>query len=150
MTTAIEKRQPQNTLTVLEHEMEHFMDRFFGRHPARFSSEMTVPSPDIEMFDRKDEIVVKAEVPGLDKPDIQVSVDGDLLTVKGEKKRETETKKEDYYFSERTYGAFSRSLRLPVEVKADKVTANLNNGVLEVHLPKAEEAKRRHADIPVK
>jgi HSP20 family protein len=150
MTTAIEKRQPQNALTVLEHEMEHFMDKFFGRHPARFLSEMTVPSPDIEMLDRKDEIVVKAEVPGLDKPDIQVSVDGDLLTVKGEKKKETETKKEDYYFSERTYGAFSRSLRLPVEVKADKVTANLNNGVLEVHLPKAEEAKRRHADIPVK
>ena len=126
------------------------MDKFFGRHPVRSSSEVIVPSPDVEMFDKKDEIVVKAEVPGLDKPDIQVSVDGDLLTVRGEKKKETETKKEDYYFSECAYGAFSRSLRLPVEVKADKVTANLNNGVLEIHLPKAEEAKRRHADIPVK
>ena len=102
------------------------------------------------MVDTKDEIVVKAEVPGLDKPDIQVSVDGDLLTIKGEKKKEKETKEEDYYFCERAYGAFSRSLRLPVEVKTDKVTANLNNGVLEVHLPKAEEAKGKQANIPVK
>jgi HSP20 family protein len=99
------------------------------------------------MFDKNDEIVVKAEVPGLDKPEIQVSVDGNLLTIKGEK--EKETKEEDYYFSERAYGAFSRSLRLPVEVKADKVTANLNSGVLEVHLPKAEEAKAKQANIPV-
>jgi len=147
MTRAIEKLHPQNALTVLEQEMEHFMDKFFGRHPIRVLSEVMVPSPDLEMFDKKDEIVVKAEVPGLDKPDIQVSVDGDLLTIKGEKKKEKETKEEDYYFCERAYGAFSRSLRLPVEVKADKITANLNNGVLEVHLPKAEEAKGKQ--IPV-
>jgi HSP20 family protein len=108
-----------------------------------------VPSPDLEMFDKNDEIVVKAEVPGLDKPEIQVSVDGNLLTIKGEKKKEKETKDEDYYFSERAYGAFSRSLRLPVDVKTDEVTANLNNGVLEVHLPKAEEAKGKQTSIPV-
>jgi HSP20 family protein len=150
MTKAIEKLRPQNALTVLEQEMEHFMDKFFGRRPVRVSSEVMIPSPDLEMLDKKDEIVVKAEVPGLDKPDIQVSVDGDLLTIKGEKKKEKETKEEDYYFCERAYGAFSRSLRLPVEVKADKVTANLNNGVLEVHLPKAEEAKGKQTTIPVK
>lgn len=77
-------------------------------------------------------------------------MDGDLLTIRGEKKKEKETKEEDYYFCERAYGAFSRSLRLPVEVKADKITANLNNGVLEVHLPKAEEAKGKQTNIPVK
>jgi HSP20 family protein len=101
------------------------------------------------MLDKKDEIVVKAEVPGLDKADIQVSVNGDLLTIKGEKKKEKETKEEDYYFCERAYGAFSRSLRLPLEVKADKITANLNSGVLEIHLPKAEGAKNTQANIPV-
>jgi HSP20 family protein len=151
MTRAIEKLHPQNALTVLEQEMDHFMDKFFGRHPVRAAlSEVMVPSPDLEMFDKNDEIVVKAEVPGLDKPEIQVSVDGNLLTIEGEKKKEKETKDEDYYFSERAYGAFSRSLRLPVDVKADKVTANLNNGVLEVHLPKAEEAKEKQTNIPVK
>jgi len=149
MTKTIEKVRPQNALTVLEQEMEHFMDKFFGRHPARISSEVMVPSPDVEMLDKKDEIVVKAEVPGLDKADIQVSVNGDLLTIKGEKKKEKETKEEDYYFCERAYGAFSRSLRLPLEVKADKITANLNSGVLEIHLPKAEGAKNTQANIPV-
>jgi HSP20 family protein len=151
MTRAIKRLHPQNALTVLEQEMDHFMDRFFGRHPIRAAlSEVMLPSPDLEMFDKQDEIVVKAEVPGPDKPDIQVSVDGELLTIKGEKKKEKESKEEDYYFSERAYGAFSRSLRLPVEVKVDKVTASLNNGVLEVHLPKAEEAKAKQANIPVK
>ena len=151
MTRAIDKLRPQNALTVLEQEMDHFMDKFFGRHPVRAAlSEVRIPSPDLEMFDKNDEIVVKAEVPGLDKPDIQVSVDGNLLTIKGEKKKEKETKEDDYFFSERAYGAFSRSLRLPVEVKADNVTASLNNGVLEVHLPKAEEAKGKQTNIPVK
>jgi HSP20 family protein len=150
MTRAIEKLHPQNALTVLEQEMDRFMDKFFGRHPVRAAlSDVMVPSPDLEMFDKNDEIVVKAEVPGLDKPEIQVSVDGNLLTMKGEKKKEKETKDEDYYFSERAYGAFSRSLRLPVDVKTDKVTANLNNGVLDVHLPKAEEAKGKQTSIPV-
>jgi len=150
MTRAIEKLHPQNALTVLEQEMDRFMDKFFGRHPVRAAlSDVMVPSPDLEMFDKNDEIVVKAEVPGLDKPEIQVSVDGNLLTMKGEKKKEKETKDEDYYFSERAYGAFSRSLRLPVDVKTDKVIANLNNGVLEVHLPKAEEAKGKQTSIPV-
>lgn len=150
MTRAIEKLHPQNALTVLEQEMDHFMDKFFGRQPVRAAlSEVMVPSPDLEMFDKNDEIVVKAEVPGLDRPEIQVSVNGDLLTIKGEKKKEKGTRDEDYYFSERAYGAFSRSLRLPVDVKADKVTANLNNGVLEVHLPKVEEAKAKQANIPV-
>jgi HSP20 family protein len=150
MTKAVEKLQPQNALTVLEQEMEDFMDKFFGRHPVRVSAETVMPSPDIEMLDKKDEIVVKAEVAGLDKPDLQVALDGDLLTIKGEKKKEQETKDEDYYFCERAYGAFSRSLRLPVEVKADKITANLNNGVLEVHLPKSENAKETQISIPVK
>lgn len=149
-TKAIERVHPQNALTVLEQEMEHFMDKFFGRRAAPVSSEILVPSPDVEMLDKNDEVIVKAEVPGLDKPDIQVSVDGDLLTIKGEKKKEKETKEQDYYFCECAYGAFSRSLRLPVEVKADKITANLNNGVLEVHLPKAEEAKRKQVNIPVR
>jgi HSP20 family protein len=150
VTKAIEKVQPHNALAVMEQEMETFMDKFFGRHPVRISSEIAIPSPNVEMFDKKDEIVVKAEVPGLDKPDIKVSLDGDLLTIEGEKKKETETKDEDYYFSERAYGAFSRCMRLPVEVQADKINANLNNGVLEVHLPKAEGAKPKQTVIPVK
>lgn len=132
--TAIERLRPQNALTVLEEEMDHFMDKFFDRRPAGISSD--VPSPNLEMLDKNDEVVVKAEVPGLAKSNIQVAVDGDLLTIKGEKKKEQETKEENYYFSECAYGAFSRSVRLPVEVMADQISANLINGVWKSICPR--------------
>lgn len=127
------------------------MDGFFGRRFPRLSrTEVAVVAPDIEMYDHKDEIVVKAELPGLDKGDIRVTVDGDLLTIKGERKREKETKDEDYYLCESSYGTFSRTIDLPVAVKPDKIMAVLNNGILQVRLPKAEEAKKNHVAIEVK
>lgn len=150
MALTIEKWRPQSALVALEQEMDRFMDDFFGRgRTRRPSPELAVMSPDIEMVNKKDEIVVKADVPGAEKGDIHVSLDNDLLTISGETKKEKETKDEDYYFCERSYGTFSRSVRLPIEVKADKVSASLENGVLEIHLPKADEAKQKHVTIEV-
>ncbi len=151
VTTALAPFRGHTTLATLEQEMERFMDGFFGRRFPRFrTAELAVAYPEIELYDRKDEVVLKAEVPGLEKSDIHVAIDGDVVTIKGERKREKETKDEDYYFCESTYGAFSRSIELPVAVKPDKVTAALNNGVLQIHLPKAEEAKKNHATVEVK
>jgi HSP20 family protein len=147
-TTALE---PFRALTILEQEMERFMDGFFGRRfpRARYTT-LAAPYPEAEMYDRKDEIVLKAEVPGLEKADIHVTIDGDVLTLKGERQREKETKDEDYYVCESSYGAFSRSIELPIAVRPDKITAALSNGVLQIHLPKAEEAKKNRATIEVK
>ncbi|HUE01842.1 MAG TPA: Hsp20/alpha crystallin family protein [Bryobacteraceae bacterium] len=150
-TTALEPFRSDNALVTLEREMERVMDGFFGRRFPRFRfAEPAVSGPGIEMYDHKDEIVVKAEVPGLDRSDVHVTIDGDVLTVKGERKREKETKDEDYYVCESSYGVFSRNVRLPVAVKTDKITATLNNGILQVHLPKAEEARKDRVPIEVK
>jgi len=150
-TTALEPLRRSRTLATLEQEMERFMDGFFGRRFPRFRTpDFPAIWPDIEMYDHRDEIVFKAEVPGLEKSDVNITLDSGVLTIKGDRKREKETKEEDYYVCESSYGTFSRSIQLPVDVKPDKVTATLNNGILQIRLPKAEDAKKNHATIEVK
>lgn len=149
-TTALDKVRPSRALAALEEEMQRFMDGFFGHRPAHLRTVGAAVIPQIEMYDHEDEIVVKAEVPGVEKSEVQVTIDGDMLLLKGERKRQNETNEHDLYLSEHSYGAFCRSVWIPVQVKTDKVTAVLSNGVLEVHLPKAEEAKRKHATVEVK
>jgi HSP20 family protein len=107
-------------------------------------------SPSVDMFDKKDEIVVKAEIPGVEKENISISLSDNMLTIKGEMKKEEEVKEEDYYYSERSYGSFSRSLNLPAKVQAEKIKASFKNGILEIHLPKAEEAKPKEIKVEVK
>ena len=80
---------------------------------------------------------------------MDISLDGNTLTIKGEKRKEEEVKEEDYYRSERAYGAFSRSIELPVAVQTDKVNASFKNGVLEIRLPKTEEAKKNVVKVKV-
>ena len=90
---------------------------------------------------------MKAEVPGMDPKDIDISLSDGLLTIKGEKKQEREEKEENYHLVERSYGAFTRSIRLPKEVQSDKISASYKNGVLKVTLPKSEEAKKKEIKI---
>jgi HSP20 family protein len=128
----------------LAREMEETFGRFF---PAWSEERGHAWMPAVDMVDEKDEIVVKADLPGLDQKDIEVTVQDGTLTIRGERKEEKEEKKEDYYYAERSYGTFVRSLQLPRGVEADKVKATFKNGVLEVHLPKAKEAKGKAIEI---
>jgi HSP20 family protein len=93
-------------------------------------------TPVLDVYEDKDAVVVRAELPGMEKDDVQVDVRGDVLTVRGEKKKEERIEERDYYCRERAYGAFSRSLQLPVEVQGDEASATFKNGVLEMRLPK--------------
>jgi HSP20 family protein len=93
--------------------------------------------------------VVKAEVPGMDPKHIDISLSDGVLTIKGEKKEEKEEKEANYHLVERSYGAFSRSIRLPSEVQSDKINASYKNGVLKITLPKSEEAKKKEIKIKV-
>jgi HSP20 family protein len=93
--------------------------------------------------------VVKAEVPGLEPKDIDISLTGGVLTIKGEKKQEKEEKDENYHRIERSYGTFTRSVRVPQEVQSDKIEATYKNGVLKITLPKSEEAKKKEIKIKV-
>jgi HSP20 family protein len=112
-------------------------------------SEAGVVVPKIDMYDRKDEVVVKAELPSVEKNDIDLTITKDSITIKGEIKREEEVKEGNYYAAERSYGSFKRMIALPVEVESDKAKAAFKNGILEIVLPKKEEAKPKEIKIEV-
>jgi HSP20 family protein len=127
------------------------MDRLFERFGDWDLPEMRVFgewTPSLDVLETKDALVVKAEIPGIESNDISVSLEGQMLTIKGEKRHEKEEKDEQFYRAERSYGAFARTVRLPASVDGSKVTATYKNGLLTVTMPKAPGAKGNL--IPVK
>ena len=106
-------------------------------------------TPRLDLVETDEAYEVKTELPGLEKKDIDISIDRDVLVVKGEKKHEKEEKGKHFHRLERRYGTFYRSIRLPGEVLEDKIDANFKNGVLTITLPKSEETKKRIAHIKV-
>jgi HSP20 family protein len=106
-------------------------------------------TPSMDLTDNEKEIVVTAEMPGLDEKDFEVTVSGDLLTLKGEKKDENEHRNGDAYYMERRFGSFSRSVRLPFEVKDEKVDARYEKGVLTIRVPKPADLQRQARRIDV-
>ncbi|MGE5818734.1 MAG: Hsp20/alpha crystallin family protein [Deltaproteobacteria bacterium] len=137
-------------------DLDGMFEDFLGRRlrpfwPERWwpAASMKISTPAVDLYEEKDDIVVKAELPGMEKDNIEVNLSGNRLTIKGEKKQEEEVKKEGYYRSERSYGSFLRTLELPTEVQTDKVKAAFKNGILEIHLPKTEEAKKKETKVNV-
>jgi HSP20 family protein len=103
--------------------------------------------PSIDLVDRENDVVARVEVPGFARKDLEVSVSGNLLTVKGHIEREEKDEKEQYFRSEITTGSFSRSVLLPLNVDAGKVSASLKDGILEVSMPKTEASRRRNIKV---
>jgi HSP20 family protein len=131
------KWQPLRELEKLNRGFEElFGQQFWPVSRRRFPSEEMVWAPAIEVIEKKDRFLIKAELPGIKEEDINVSISGDMLTIEGEKRMESETKKEDYYYSEASYGSFSRSVSLPSTIDASKISADCSDGVLEITLPK--------------
>jgi HSP20 family protein len=123
-------------------------DDFFGQFPVSREECRWVPAVDIS--EDEDKLYVDVEIPGMKKEDIKVSLEHNVLSLKGEKKEEKEVKEENYHRWERCYGSFSRAFELPIPVQADKIRANYRDGVLHVELPKAEEVKPKEIPIEVK
>jgi len=129
--------------------MERFFDRYAEPVWEPFATLTGAAwAPMLDVSETKDAMIVKAELPGVEGKDIGIELTGDLLTLKGEKEKRTEEKEERYHRAERTYGAFLRSVRLPMAVDGSKVTATFKDGVLVVTLPKTPAAKGTM--IPVK
>jgi HSP20 family protein len=149
------RAEPMALLDDLEAEME----RFWGRQgwfwpgpflrPLRGLRESFTLAPRMDAYQKDDTIVVKAELPGLKREDVQVEVEGDTLIIRGESKGESEVKEQDFYRSERSFGSFYRRMQLPAGVTPDQITANLQDGVLEVRIPKPAEAGSETKTIPV-
>ena len=168
--TSIEvKKTPEKSRTLVDPwrsfqgEMDRLFDRFatgFGwPAPRRFfdieplkrfdvALDVTVPPVDVNEDDKA--YTLTAELPGMDEKNVEVSVTGDMLTLKGEKRQEKEEKSKNYYLSERSYGAFKRSLQLPDGIDRDKIGANFAKGVLTITLPKTGEAQKQQKKIEVK
>jgi HSP20 family protein len=136
---------PFESLTEIHNEM----DRLFGRSLRYPGGSETVFSPAIDVAVEKDNVIVKADMPGLTKDDVSVSLQDNCLTIKGEKKQETEKKDTNYYLSERMHGSFTRVIELPVAVNAAEIDARFRDGVLQVTLPKTEEAKPKQIEVKV-
>jgi HSP20 family protein len=107
-------------------------------------------NPAVEVYEKEDRFVVKAELPGLTDEDVDISVTDGALTVKGEKRTEHEVKEDEYHWSERTYGTFLRTVALPTNVDAEKIGATFDNGILEISLPKVAEVQPKKITISAK
>jgi HSP20 family protein len=153
----IEVSRPARVLSPFE-EMDRWFEHAFPRkwmQPFRMEwpswGELAAPlegrMPKVDVIDRDDELVVRAEVPGIDKDDLDVSVSDNTVTIKGETRHEEKQEKGDYYRCEISRGAFARTVPLPSDVDTDKVKSSFKDGVLELTLPKIAKAKRRTIKI---
>jgi HSP20 family protein len=136
-------------------EMERRFDDLFSwpSLPAmwrRMPSMEMAWAPALDVFEKDDRFVVKAELPGMKEKDIDVSVVGNRLIIRGERKAESEVEKKDYYYSERSYGSFSRSIDIPSDVDAKKIEASYDDGVLEINLPKTPGVKPKKVSVSAK
>lgn len=139
--------RPFREVSRLRREMDRLWDDFFG--PGRLGLRPLEAewAPAVDVAETADKVVVKAEVPGMEPKDIDITLAGEILSIKGEKKSEREEKKENYHLEERSYGSFSRSLRLPAAVDAEKIEAKYDKGVLTVTCPRKEEVKPKAIEI---
>jgi len=145
------KRDDEHPFSLLRREMDTLFDSFFrGVDIEPFERRFGVFSPKVDITENEKEIKISAELPGMDEKDIDVSLQNNSLTIKGEKKEEKEDKGKDYYKMERSYGSFSRSIPVPLEAETDKVEAKFNKGVLSITLLKTAKAVDETKKIAVK
>jgi HSP20 family protein len=123
----------------LKREMQSIFDRFLDLRSSRRFSEEEKWMPAVDLSDTSEEIIVNAEIPGVEAENIEVKLEGNVLTIKGERQREHEEKEENFHRIERSYGIFYRSLRLPSEVDAEKIKATYKKGILRIIIPKAKK-----------
>ncbi len=148
--------EPHRFLTPLE-DMERWFEEAFRRPffgPSwmpriRLPEIMGEVSPSVDIFEDGNDVVVKAEVPGMKKENIEVNLTQNTITISGQKKEEEKVEKKDFYRVERTFGSFTRKLHLPTDIQTDKAKASFRDGVLEVRIPKTTEAVQKVKKITV-
>lgn len=145
MLTRLERWDPFNELTTLRNRMDRLWSRMTEEEPA-----LANWSPTSDVLETKDDIVIKAELPGIDPKDVDVQIENGVLSIQGQRDAETETEDKGFRRIERTYGTFFRSFLLPPNVEVEKIAATFVNGLLEVRMPKKEEAKPKSIKVDVK
>ena len=140
---AIIRWDPFREMTSVQNQFNRLVDQMWGGRQESWL-------PAVDVFDNKDAVVVKAELAGMDPDDIQIEVEDNVLTVKGERRFEETVDEERYYRVERRYGSFQRSLALPQGVRPDDISASYEDGILIVTVPKVEEEKPKRIEVKAK
>jgi HSP20 family protein len=155
MTKREPETMPSRFPTSLD-EMERWFEDVFRRPffaptwmPRIKFPELGEMAPSVDIYEEGGDIVLKAELPGMKKDEIDVNIAGDTVTISGEKKAEEKVERKDFYRLERSFGSFTRKLRLPAEIQPDKAKASFHDGVLEVRIPKTEAAKEKTKKVPI-
>jgi len=136
---------PFREVSTMRDDMERFFDSMLGRYPRERAQALWAPAIDVE--ETNDAMIVRAEIPGMKKEEIKVTVAEDTVTISGERRYESEKKDRTFHRVERAYGSFQRTIVLPVSVQGDKAAASYKAGVLELTLPKAERVKAREIAV---
>ncbi len=135
----------------MQRDINRMFDNFFrggaADEPAGLASTWL---PAVDVVEQDDQYLVKVELPGVSKDEVRVAMEDNVLTIRGEKRQEKETKKSSFHRVERSYGSFQRSFALPGTVKSDRIEASFKDGVLVVSLPKADEVKAKQIEVKVK
>jgi len=147
-----EEAHPISTFEEMESNFDRFLHHPFSMMmrpgwPAFDFPKMGAIAPSVDIFEEKGQMVIKAEMPGTSKEDVNVSITENTMTISGEKKQEEKVEKKNFYRVERSYGSFRRSFRLPENVNGDQAKASFKDGVLEIRLPKTKEGKQKKITI---
>jgi HSP20 family protein len=145
--TAFSGWDPLVEVTDLHKRMDEIFGEFFGRTPLPMAATEAVWSPLVDVHETKEGFKLQVELPGVKQEDIQLTIEGNSLILKGERKRENEVKEDNYHRIERSYGTFQRSIVLPSVVDPNRVKATYRDGVLQIQLPKKEEAKPKEIKV---
>ena len=140
-----------SNLWSMQREINRLFDHFFegGTQDDRTLG-LSMWTPAVDIAEHDSEYLVNIELPGVNKDDVKITLESNILTIRGEKKQEKDEKNDNYRRVERSYGSFQRSFTLPVMVKSDKIDASYKDGILSIVLPKAEEAKPKQIEVKVK
>ncbi|HET7009622.1 MAG TPA: Hsp20/alpha crystallin family protein [Anaerolineales bacterium] len=147
--TRLVRWEPFREMVSIRDMMDRFIEDSFGTARGSFDGEGFM-SPPVDMYQTDDDVIVKATLPGFKPEEINISVTGDTLSLRGETTAESEVKEATYHMRERRFGSFSRSLRLPSAVVAERAKADFENGILTLTLPKAEEVKPKTISLKAK
>lgn len=147
---AVVKWDPFRDLISIQDRMNRLFEQTLTRSRGEEGVSATTWTPAVDIYETADMIVMKAELPGVAREDIQIQIDGNTLTLRGERRFAKDVQEESYLRIERAYGSFHRSFTLPAGVQQDRVRALFKDGVLELSLPKAEEAKPKKIAIDVR
>ena len=142
------KWNPWREMPALHNRMNRlFDDPFFSIGRLADDDSLGMWNPAVDLYEKDDHFVIKAELPGVDRQDIRIDLKDRVLTLSGERTQEQEVKEENYYRKERSYGKFQRAFRLPADVDSDKIKAEFKDGVLQVEVPKPHEIKAKTVTI---